>query len=103
MRESALAKTLHQLFIDCPQYARLLARTAKAASGELNIAGLSDAAKSLVISTLLQAIKRPMFLVVADNHIGARYQQELENLTRFPVYFYPASEVSPYEQVLSSP
>jgi transcription-repair coupling factor (superfamily II helicase) len=103
MRENALAKTLHQLFLDCPQYARLLARTAQASSGELNIAGLSDAAKSLIIATLLQAIKRPIFLVVADNHLGARYQQELENLTRFPVLLYPYSEVSPYEQVLSSP
>jgi transcription-repair coupling factor (superfamily II helicase) len=103
MRDNALANNLHQLFLDSPQYARLLARTARASNNEVNIAGLSDSAKSLVVSALLHEIKRPIFLVVADNHSGARYQQELENLSRFPVYFYPFSEVSPYEQVLSSP
>lgn len=103
MRDNALANTLHQLFLDSPQYARLLARTARLSNSELNIAGLSDPAKSLVVSALLHEIKRPVFLIVADNHAGARYQQELENLLRFPIFFYPFSEVSPYEQVLSSP
>src|SRR5579883_2766029 len=103
MRDNALANTLHQLFLDSPQYARLLARTARLSNSELNIAGLSDPAKSLVVSSLLHEIKRPVFLIVADNHAGARYQQELENLLRFPIFFYPFSEVSPYEQVLSSP
>ncbi|PWT97128.1 MAG: hypothetical protein C5B53_08530, partial [Candidatus Melainabacteria bacterium] len=103
MRDNAVANTLHQLFLDSPQYARLLARTARLSNSELNIAGLSDPAKSLVVSALLHEIKRPVFLIVADNHAGARYQQELENLLRFPIFFYPFSEVSPYEQVLSSP
>ncbi len=103
MHDHAVSQVLHQLFLDCPQYARLLARTAKASGSEVNIAGLSDAAKSLIVSSLLHDIKRPIFLVVADNHVGARFQQELEDLSRFPVFFYPFSEVSPYEQVLSSP
>lgn len=103
MRENALATALHQRFLDCPQYARLLARTARASASELNIAALTDSAKTLILSMLMHEIKRPLFLIVADNHIGARFQQELVNLSRYPVFFYPASEVSPYEQVLSSP
>jgi transcription-repair coupling factor (superfamily II helicase) len=103
MRENALATALHQRFLECPQYARLLARTARAAASELNIAGLTDSAKSLILSVLLHEAKRPFFLVVSDNHVAARYHQELANLSRYPVYFYPSSEVSPYEQVLSSP
>ncbi len=52
---------------------------------------------------LIHEVKRPFFFVVPDNHVAARYHQELANLSRYPVYFYPQSEVSPYEQVLSSP
>jgi transcription-repair coupling factor (superfamily II helicase) len=103
MRENALATALHQRFLDCPQYARLLARTARASIGELNISGLTDSAKTLILSLLMHEVKRPFFMVVPDNHIGARFQQEFANLVRYPVFFYPASEVSPYEQVLSSP
>lgn len=103
MHDNALANTLHQFFLDCPQYARLLAGAARGSRSELNVSGLSDAAKSLIVSSLLHDIKRPIFLIVPDNHVGARFQQELSNLSKFPVYFYPFSEVSPYEQVLSSP
>lgn len=103
MRENALSTALHQRFLDCPQYARLLARTARAAGGELNIAGLTDSAKTLILSLLMHEIKRPFFMVVPDNHVGARFHQEIGNLSRYPVFFYPSAEVSPYEQVLSSP
>jgi transcription-repair coupling factor (superfamily II helicase) len=103
MRDSAIAQVLSESLIRCPQYARLLARTAPKATGELNLAGLNDPAKSLVLSVLLQEIRRPIILVVPDNHLGARFQQELTNLTRYPVLLFPSSEVSPYEQVLSSP
>ena len=103
MRENALSAALHQRFLECPQYARLLARTARAAGGELNIAGLTDSAKTLILSLLMHEIKRPFFLVVPDNHVGARFHQEISNLSRYPVFFYPSAEVSPYEQVLSSP
>ena len=103
MRENALSSALHQRFLECPQYARLLARTARAAAGELNIAGLTDSAKTLILSLLMHEIKRPFFLVVPDNHAGARFHQEIGNLSRYPVFFYPSAEVSPYEQVLSSP
>jgi transcription-repair coupling factor len=103
MRENALSAALHQRFLECPQYARLLARTARAANGELNIAGLTDSAKTLILSLLMHEVKRPFFLVVPDNHVGARFHQEISNLSRYPVFFYPSAEVSPYEQVLSSP
>ncbi|HEY9786250.1 MAG TPA: hypothetical protein V6D17_12655, partial [Candidatus Obscuribacterales bacterium] len=103
MSENALAGVLHQRFLNCPQYARILARTARHSRSELNVAGLSDSAKSLVLSVLLHEVKRPFFVVVQDNQIGARLKHELSNLSRYPVFFYPASEVSPYEQVLSSP
>ncbi len=103
MRENILANALHQQFLDCSQYARLLARTARASKTELNIAGLTDSAKSLILSVLLHEVKRPFFFVVSDNHVAARYHQELVSLTRYPVYMFPNSEVSPYEQVLSSP
>lgn len=102
MPDNVLATVLHQRFLDSPHYARLLARTARAAVGELNILGLTDSAKSMILSMLLHEVKRPFFFIAQDNHQAARYQQELSNLTRYPVYLYPASEVSAYEQVLSS-
>jgi transcription-repair coupling factor (superfamily II helicase) len=103
MHDNALASVLFQRFLDCPPYARLLARTARPSLSGLNLAGLSDSAKSLVLSVLAHEIKRPLFLIVQDNHIGARYEQELSHLSRVPLFFFPSSEVSPYEQVLSSP
>lgn len=103
MRDNVLAQALHQHFLDCSQYAKILARTAKQSRQELHITGLSDSAKSLVLSLLHHEIKRPFFLVAPDHHHAARYQQEIANLSRFKVFLYPASEVSPYEQVLQSP
>lgn len=104
MRENVLAQVLHPSFLECPQYARLLARTApQAAQGEVHVTGLSDSAKSLITALLHHEVKRPFFLVASDNHHAARYHQEITNLSRFPVFFYPNSEVSPYEQVLQSP
>jgi transcription-repair coupling factor (superfamily II helicase) len=103
MRENALVTALHQKFLESPQYAKLLARTAKASNSELNIAGLTDSAKTLILSLLMHEVKRPFFMIVPDNHIGARFQQEFVNMSRYPVFFFPSSEVSPYEQVLSSP
>jgi transcription-repair coupling factor (superfamily II helicase) len=102
MRDNVLAAALQQKIQDCPQYARLLSRTAKSFAGELTIGGLFDSAKSLILSMLLGEVKRPFFLVVADNHQAASYYQEIYNLSRYPTFLYPASEVSPYEQVLSS-
>ncbi|MBX9693657.1 MAG: hypothetical protein K2Z81_14815, partial [Cyanobacteria bacterium] len=103
MRENPLANALHQVFLNSPHYARLLARTARQSKTELNLAGLTDSAKSLVLSVLQHEIRRPFYIVVQDNHTGARLHQELSNLSKYPVLLYPASEVSPYEQVLSSP
>jgi len=103
MRDNPLANALHQVFINSPNYARLLARTAKQAQTELNLAGLTDSAKTLVLTVLQHEIRRPMFLVVAGNHSGAFFHQEFTALSRYPVFLYPSSEVSPYEQVLSSP
>ena len=103
MRDNVLAQALHQHFLDCSQYAKILARTAKQSRQELHITGLSDSAKSLVLSLLHHEIKRPFFLVAPDHHHAARYHQEISNLSRFKVFLYPASEVSPYEQVLQSP
>ncbi|HEY9791813.1 MAG TPA: DEAD/DEAH box helicase, partial [Candidatus Obscuribacterales bacterium] len=104
MRDNVLAQVLHQRFLECPQYAKLLARTApQAARGEVHVTGLSDSAKSLIMSLLHHEVKRPFFLVASDNHHASRYHQEISHLSRFPVFFYPASEVSPYEQVLHGP
>ncbi len=103
MRDNVLAQALHQHFLHCPQYAKILARTAKHSKQELHITGLSDSAKSLVLSLLHHEIRRPFFLVAPDHHHAARYHQELSNLSRYNVLLYPASEVSPYEQVLHSP
>lgn len=103
LRENPLASALHQRFLESPQYAKLLARTARHSQSELNLAGLSDSAKSLVLSVLNYEVKRPFFIIVQDNQVASRIKHELSNLSRYPVYFYPSSEVSPYEQVLSSP
>jgi transcription-repair coupling factor (superfamily II helicase) len=103
MQENVLAQALYQRFLSCPQYAKLLNRVSHNTVNEVHVIGLHDSAKSLVSSFLQQETKRPFFLISSDNHHAARYQQEISNLTRFPVYLYPASEVSPYEQVLHSP
>lgn len=104
MRENVLAQVLHQRFLECGQYAKLLARTApQAARGEVHVTGLSDSAKSLIVSLLHHEVRRPFFVIASDNHHAARYHQEIANLSRYPVFFYPASEVSPYEQVLHGP
>jgi transcription-repair coupling factor (superfamily II helicase) len=104
MRDNVLAQVLHQRFLECSQYAKLLARTApQAARGEVHVTGLSDSAKSLILSLLHHEVKRPFFLVASDNHHASRYHQEISHLSRFPVFLYPASEVSPYEQVLHGP
>lgn len=103
MRDNVLAQALHQHFLDCPQYAKILARTAKQSRQELHITGLSDSAKSLILALLHHEIRRPFFLVAADHNHAARYHQELSNLSKYKVLMYPASEVSPYEQVLHSP
>src|SRR3990167_8712921 len=104
MRDNVLAQVLHQRFLECSQYAKLLARTApQAARGEVHLTGLPDSAKSLILSLLHHEVKRPFFLIASDNHHASRYHQEIANLSRFKVFFYPASEVSPYEQVLHGP
>lgn len=103
MRDNVLAQALHQHFLDCPQYAKILARTARQSKQELHITGLSDSAKSLVLSLLHHEIKRPIFLIAPDHHHAARYHQEIANLSRYKAFLFPASEVSPYEQVLHSP
>jgi len=93
MRNANLAVHLHQLFLHCPQYAKLLSRTARGSRSELNLVGLTDSAKSLVLSVLSHETKRPLIIVVQDNHIGARYYQELSNVSKYPVYLFPSSEV----------
>ena len=103
MRDNVLAQALHQHFLDCPQYAKILARTAKQSRQETHITGLSDSAKSLILSLLHHEIRRPFFLVAPDHNHASRYQQELSNLSKYKVLMFPASEVSPYEQVLHSP
>ena len=85
-----LVSRLHQLFLDSPQYAKLLGRTARgAARTELNLVGLTDSAKSLVFSVLAHETRRPLILVVQDNHTGARYHQELSNLSRNQIHHTP--------------
>lgn len=71
MRDNKLANALHESFRNSPVYARLLARTARGAKTELNLAGLTDSAKSLILSCLQHEIRRPVFLVVQDNHVAA--------------------------------
>lgn len=102
MKDNLLSAALHQRFVNCPQYARILARTARAAASEVSMNGLADSAKSLVLALLHHEIRRPLFLIASDNHAAARFHQELANLSRYRAFLYPASEVSPYEQVLSS-
>lgn len=105
MPEDVLARVLHQRFDSCAQYARLLQAvgTSSAAQNEFHVTGLSDSAKSLVLALLHHEVQRPFFIIASDNHQAARYHQEIANLSRHPVFLYPSSEVSPYEQVLHSP
>ncbi len=102
MLVNPVATLLQQRLLQCPQYARLLARS-RQKNLDINIAGLTDSAKSLLLSTLSQDLKRPIFFIVADNHLAAFYERELTEMGPGSVLLYPASEISPYEQVLSSP
>ena len=102
IKDTQLISQLQQHFIACRPYARLLAKTARDSAAEVNLNGLHDSAKSLLLSVLVQEIKRPLIVVAADAQQAIRFYQELVNLSRVPVFLYPASEISPYEQVVSS-
>lgn len=106
MRNNPLAASLYELFLNSPKFARLITRvnSSKEAKGnELNISGLTDSAKTLILSVMQHQVKKPLVMICQDNHSAAHYHQEFTNLSRFKVLWYPASEVSPYEQVLSGP
>ncbi len=106
MLVNPLADFLEPRLLQCPQYARLLARLRRPAediSTESSIAGLTDSAKSLILSGLLSDLRQPLFFVVSDSHQAAFFERELNDICKYPVLMYPASEISPYEQVLSSP
>ncbi len=91
----------------CPQYTRLIARLMRQAGSEvdneLTVGGLTDSAKSLFMSGMLTNLRQPLFFIVSDSHQAAFYERELSDICQYPVLTYPASEISPYEQVLSSP
>ncbi len=104
--QNLLANFIESRLLPCPQYARLLARLKRQDKGENSestVAGLTDSAKSLLISGLLTDLRQPLFFIVSDSHQAAFYERELSDICNYPVFIYPASEISPYEQVLSSP
>ncbi len=104
--QNPLANFIEPRLLQCPQYARLLARLRrqdKDVQSESTIAGLTDSAKSLLLSGMLSDLRQPLFFVVSDSHQAAFYERELNDICEYPVLTYPASEISPYEQVLSSP
>ena len=102
-----LANFLEPRLSRCPQYARLLARLRRQRGAdkhdESTVAGLTDSAKSLLLSGILTDLRQPLFFIVSDSHQAAFYERELNDICQYPVLMYPASEISPYEQVLSSP
>lgn len=103
MRNNPLAASLYDLFLKSSKFARLVTRLNRSKEGELNISGLTDSAKTLVLSVMQHQIKKPLVMICQDNHSAAHYHQEFNNLSKYKVLWYPASEVSPYEQVLSGP
>ncbi len=101
-RNQELTDALFARFDSCRAYTRLLARVRGAAGEDLTVTGLTGSARSLVLSQLVKQVKRPLFMIVEDNQQAAAYYQELLCLSPCPVFLYPASELSPYEQVLTS-
>ena len=107
MSLNPLASFIETRLSQCPQYARLIARLQRQSEEnvdkEVTIGGLTDSAKSLLMSGVLTNLRQPLFFIVSDSHQAAFYERELNDICQYPVLTYPASEISPYEQVLSSP
>ncbi len=74
-RANVLTAVLQERFIQSSQYARILKRTVNHSLDQLNITGLTDSAKSLLLSLLIAEVKRPFFLLVSDNHQAGHYEQ----------------------------
>ncbi len=107
MSRNPLTSFIEPRLSHCPQYDRLIARLKRQSGAgkddEVVVAGLTDSAKSLLISGVLTNLRQPLFFIVSDSHQAAFYECELSDICQYPVLTYPASEISPYEQVLSSP
>ena len=64
--------------------------------------GLTNSAKSLMLSTLLGRATRAMIFLVSSHQEAQLYAREIKNLCPDrPVYNFQAQEVSPYEQINS--
>ncbi len=103
MEKFQLKDIFQQQLYNCAKYNQILRQVRNNQFKELNIAGLNDSARALIISTLFFELKKTLIIIEPDNHAGIKLYQELQNLNSNQVYFYPSSEVLPYEQVLSSP
>ena len=107
MSVNALNSFIESCISSSSHYARLFARLRRRSGNpidnELTVAGLTNSAHSLVLSSILNNLREPLFFIVSDSHQAAFYERELNDICQYPVFTYPASEISPYEQVLSSP
>jgi transcription-repair coupling factor (superfamily II helicase) len=76
------------------------------AKPERIIHGLTNSAKSLVLSSLMASSKQAMVFVVQNHHDAQIYYQEIKNLISYsknetPVFNFLSQEISPYDQINS--
>ena len=103
MEKFQLKDIFQKQLYNCAKYNQILRLAKNSQFKEITVSGLNDSARALIISTLFLELKKTLIIFEPDNHQAIKLYQELSNLNSHKVYFYPASEVSPYEQVLSSP
>jgi transcription-repair coupling factor (superfamily II helicase) len=70
-----------------------------AEGGEINLSGLLDAAKPIVIAAVAERASGPVLVLAPHSQAAHELGQELKNWTRRGVAHFPALESLPYEHV----
>ena len=70
-------------------------------SQELYLHGLTDSAKGFFLTSLIYSLNRPILYLASDLNSALNLYLEVSNLTSAPIFYFPAQEVSPYDQISS--
>lgn len=69
----------------------------------LNLAGLTPSARGLVIAYLSNNMDRPVLVLSPSISTALRYSNELGELCKKEIKYFPGEEYSPYEMIYSDP
>ena len=80
---------------------KLKSNQQSAISNQLYLHGLTDSAKGFFLTSLIHSAGRPILYLASDTNSALNLYHEILNLTKEPVFYFPAQEVSPYDQISS--